>query len=164
MQKIFIFYLIKKNSYTYTFTFLFVTFRHQDASVTVTFSSIENTMFKWRQKILPPSVASLSSYVIVINSNNWKHLMNYKGGIMHISLVVADDLSHNVLFINPNFVRKVAINGCFYLDATFKVVPKLIGASQFLTISSRRYNNVSNQININFFRVSSNLENSGIFH
>lgn len=122
----------------------YVIFSHAEASIEVPFASIESAMFKWRQKVNPPPVNSLSSYAITINSDVWNHLLNYREGTMNVSLLIADDFSHSVLFVNPHFVRKIAVRGTFYLDATFKVVPKYVGASQFLTILTRKYDHVSN--------------------
>lgn len=91
-------------------------------------------MYKWRNRNCPPVVHSLSSYVNEVNSDDWNHLLNCAGGRLNVTLVVAEDSSESIIFMDPNFVRETAVQGFFYIDATFKVVPTKIGALQFLTI------------------------------
>ncbi|XP_051163107.1 uncharacterized protein LOC127282712 [Leptopilina boulardi] len=113
---------------------------HLDASVSGTFSRLENSMYKWRQANNPPIVRTLRSYVETLNRNEWQHLLNYNDGTMSISHVVAADSSESVIIMDPSFVRKIAVNGFFFLDATFKVTPSLIGAQQFMTIMAKKHN------------------------
>lgn len=100
-------------------------------------------MYKWRNLNSPPAVRSLASYVEEVCSDNWSHLLQCTNGTMNVSLIIGEDLSESVLFMNSEFVRETSVRGFFYIDATFKVVPKAVGALQFLTIMSRKYNHVS---------------------
>lgn len=108
-------------------------------------------MFKWRQKINPPPVNSLLSYAGVINSDTWKQILDYNGGTMNVSFIVADDFSQSILFMDPDFVRQLSVRGFFFLDATFKIAPIFVGAYQVLTIISRKFNTVSHPHYMNFF-------------
>ncbi|XP_043475792.1 uncharacterized protein LOC122507239 [Leptopilina heterotoma] len=97
-------------------------------------------MYKWRNRNCPPAVHSLQSYTQEVNSDNWKHLLQCKRGTMNVSLVVGEDSSESVIFMNPEFVRETSVRGFFFIDSTFKTVPHGVGAQQFLTIVSCKYN------------------------
>lgn len=86
---------------------------HEKASVSMTFSRMESAMYKWRNRNCPPAVHSMPTYTQEVNSDNWKHLLQCKRGTMNVSLVIGDDSSESVIFMNPEFVRETSVRGFF---------------------------------------------------
>ncbi|XP_051171105.1 uncharacterized protein LOC127287980 [Leptopilina boulardi] len=111
-----------------------------DASISVPFGRVENSMHKWRKRNRPPVVHSLRTYVETVDREEWQHLLECDQGRMSVSHVAAANSSEAVVIFNPEFVRKVAVNGFFFMDATFKVTPTSVGAHQLMTIMSKKVN------------------------
>lgn len=127
----------------YFFYFLFL--RHAEASVSATFAACENGMYKWRQKSLPPDVDSLASFSVLINSNEFIHLLTFESGSMNVSSVVGVNSDVSIVFIDVDFARQFCENCNLFIDATFKVAPKVNDDHQYqlLILKAEKFNYAS---------------------
>lgn len=100
-------------------------------------------MYKWRRKFTLPKVESLAAYGVLINSNEFQHLKNYRNGSLNISSAVGVNGDVSIVFVDINFANQVCQNCHLSIDATFKVVPNVPEASQFLILRAETFNHVN---------------------
>lgn len=64
------------------------------------------------------------------------------------------DMDTSVLSLDVNFANELSLSGKIYVDATFKVVPRIDNAKQLLNLMAEKLNHVSFFF-FNFDKISS---------
>ncbi|XP_051167015.1 uncharacterized protein LOC127285188 [Leptopilina boulardi] len=118
--------------------------RNPQTAVNVTFNSMESNLYKWKLRTLPslpPIPESVQNFVEIINSPENQQWKQFNDG--QFSVTVTRDItgSTSAIFIDIQFAERIiADNNMVYLDATYKVVPKIEDAYQLLTLIMIKFN------------------------
>lgn len=58
-------------------------------------------------------------------------------------LIKSSTYTHHIIFYDPEFISEFNEENDIFIDATFNVRPDIKGVSQFMTIMSKKYNDVT---------------------
>ncbi|XP_044019647.1 uncharacterized protein LOC122860059 isoform X2 [Aphidius gifuensis] len=110
---------------------------HPTAASQIPFVRVDRSMRRWRAKVCPKRPKSLEEYGAVLNSDEWKHLLQYEGGQLTSKSTEFTDAEGKTFTIinmaNVDLLSTIQSNE-FCVDATYNVCPKYLGKLQFLTI------------------------------
>ncbi|XP_044005872.1 uncharacterized protein LOC122850879 [Aphidius gifuensis] len=107
------------------------------------FVSIDRSMRRWRSEICPRRPESLREYASMLNSDEWKHLLQYNEGHLTVTSQECQDddgKSFDVVNITNIELLQTIQSTEFCVDATYNVCPRYLGNLQLLTIMALIHN------------------------
>lgn len=112
--------------------------RHQTASVSTPFVSIERKLKRWKAETHPPQPKDLAQYTNQMAEDRWKReYLKYESGELDLVTVETEQGEYVTLFGDRQLIDSLSGIHDLAADATFDVCPKTMKVTQLLTIMAR---------------------------